>query len=91
MRKYREDHLAFHHKFDNGFECAVDKDGIIWYKRSPNAQFESPCMKACYYTIEYQNHRVAKYVLSLACEIQDDECITARASGYKDYYLDSEE
>ena len=85
MEKYNSENVVYNHKFDNGFECSVDKDGIIWYKTSSNAKFQRPCMKDCYHQVQYHDPCIAEYVLSLSCEIQDDKGITERASRYKVY------
>jgi len=87
MNKYNFDSecIVYNHKFKNGFECSVDRDGIIWYKTSTNAKFDRPCMKDCYHQIQYHDPVIAEYVLSLACEIQDNKEVTERASKYKQY------
>lgn len=73
--------LIFEHKFADGFECALDINGIIWIKY-PNEEFERPCMKLCYDVIKTKSIPIAKYILAKSCEMQNDECIWERANKY---------
>ena len=74
----------FHHKFDDEFECGVDEDGIIWYKSNAEFEFERPCMKLCYDLIKLRDPSIAKRVLALSCQIQDNDAITFRALRHYD-------
>lgn len=72
----------WHFKFGDGFECAIDPDGIIWIKHKNEKYFDRPCMKYCFDSIKQRSQDVAKFVLKKSCEIQDNEIITGRAIGY---------
>ena len=72
----------YHFKFKDGFECAIDEDGIIWIKQKSDKYFDRPCMKYCFTEIKIRDENIAKYVLKTSCEIQDNEIITKRAEGY---------
>jgi len=74
---------VFHHEFEDKFECALDINGIIWIKYPDEKEFDRPCMKCCYEVIKTRSIPVAKYILSKSCEIQNDDIITKRASGYR--------
>lgn len=75
--------LAYWREFDNGFCCAVDSSGIIWYSVRPCEMMEAPCMKFCVDQIKYYGGlAVAKAVLALSCELQNDVGINARALRY---------
>ena len=74
--------IICHYAFDDGFECALDHDGIIWIKYK-NEKFQRPCMKLCFDTIKQRNIFVANYILKESCQIQDNDAITERAENYK--------
>jgi len=71
-----------HFKFKDGFECAIDGDGIIWIKQKTDKYFDRPCMKYCFTEIKMRDENIAKIVLEKSCEIQDNETITKRAENY---------
>lgn len=68
--------------------CLVDSKGIIWIT-SPLSKYDStpvfhrPCMRACYAEIGQYSRAVAKAVLALSCDVQNDKAITERALGYE--------
>lgn len=75
--------LAYWREFDNGFCCAVDSSGIIWYSIRVGEIMEAPCMKLCVDVIKYEGSlATAKAVLALSCELQNDGGINARALRY---------
>jgi len=82
MEVFNSNDVVYMHEFEHGFACCVDKDGIIWFRNSKNSKFWRPCMRFCYFEIKAKCPIIAKYVLSLACEIQDDISINARALLY---------
>lgn len=71
-----------HFEFKDGFECAVDNDGIIWIKQNNEQFFDRPCMRYCFTEIKIRNKDIAKFILEKSCEIQDNKIITKRARGY---------
>jgi hypothetical protein len=85
MDKYKKEDIVYSHQFEDGFECHIDKDGIIWYKNT-NGPYQRPGLKICYDLIKYRNPNVADHVLSLSCAIQGDEYIINKAA--KCYSLD---
>jgi len=77
------DNIVFNYVFPDYFECALDKEGIIYIKHKEDTDFQRFCMKLCYDLIKLRNPRIAKYVLNKSCEIQNDDAITKRAEGYE--------
>jgi len=71
-----------HFEFEDGFECAIDSDGIIWIKHNYDNYFSRPCMRYCYTEIKMRDENIAKSILEQSCEIQNDEIITERAKNY---------
>ena len=79
MEEFNETKLAYRNDFEDGFSVCVDEDGIIWYRHSPNEEFDRPCMKLCYDVTKLKDKDVAKYILALSCSIQDNDAVTLRA------------
>jgi len=75
--------MVFHYVFPDYFECALDKEGIIYIKNKGDKEFRRFCMRFCYTEIKLRNPRIAKYVLNKSCEIQNSDAITKRAEGYE--------
>ena len=70
--------FQYYRKFEDGFRCVVDSDGIIFFEDEGNI-FERPCMKLCIDVIASHSLEAAKGVLALSCELQNDPDITERA------------
>jgi len=85
METFKEEWVTDYHVFENGFECCLDIDGIIWIKEGNEnvTEWERPCMKLCYDLIMIQDKVIGKGILAKACEIQNCEGITERATRYK--------
>jgi hypothetical protein len=58
-----------HHTFEDGFECAVDVNGIIWFKY-PGQAFQRPCAKLCYDMIKKRDPDLAEEMLGRSTSIQ---------------------
>jgi len=77
--------MKYYRVFDNGFACIVDSKGFIFIRDSQTRLWESPCMYYCYMKIMHYNLAVAKAVLALSCEIQNDKSVTERATLYESF------
>jgi len=62
--------------FPDSFSCLVDQTGRIFLKK-PNGDWKSPAMERCFNAISKYNLAVAKAVLALACEIQNNPSVTS--------------
>ena len=72
--------------YGDGYEFAIDGDGIMWIKLGEDAEWERPCLKDCYTQLKLKDKEMAVDFLSLVCLLQDDVATYRKAMGYLKYY-----